>query len=400
VPDEAERFSLLIANPPYVRHHHLDRGEKARLGMASRRAAGVEPSGLTGLYAYFLFLAHPWMQRGGIAGWLVPSEFMVVNYGAEVRRYLTEQVTLLHLHQFDSADAQFDDALVSSAVVWIRNEPPPLDHEVLLTHGGSLLTPKRTRRMSLAALRARPRWNHLLDPAPAPPAPGTVALSDLVTIRRGIATGANSFFVMTREEASERGLPPEVLRPVLPSPRHLTETVIERDSDGHPQVGRSLVLLSCDLPTHEVQARYPALWAYLQQGVEQGIADRYLCGSRSPWYAQESREAAPILCSYMGRGSASSSPIRFFRNHSDALVTNVYLNLYPRPRLRRAMQDDPSIIETLWEALAGLDPGNVVRSGRTYGGGGSTRWSRTSWAGSASRTLRSRRRSRRCSEQT
>ena len=71
----------------------------------------------------------------------------------------------------------------------------------------------------------------------------------------------------------------------------------------------------------------------------------------------------------MGRGSADSAPIRFFLNRSDALVTNVYLNLYPRESLRRAMQADPSLIESLWRSLDDLDSASVVQNGRTYGGG-------------------------------
>ena len=368
IPDEAGRFDLVVANPPYVRHHHMESAEKRRLGDASAQVTGVRPSGLTGLHAYFLFLTHAWMARGGLAGWLIPSEFMVVNYGAEVRRYLTDRVTLIRLHQFDTADAQFDDALVSSAVVWIRNAPAPPGHTVEVTHGGSLLAPVRTVHMPLADLRRRTRWNDLFEEN-AQPELGTVALGSLFTIRRGIATGANGFFVMTRTQAQERNLPVEFLKPVLPSPRYISDTVIERATDGYPQIDRDLVLLTCNLPESEVRERYPSLWAYLQTGVEQGISDRYLSRSRSPWYAQEQRVSAPILCSYMGRGSADSAPIRFFLNRSDALVTNVYLNLYPRESLRRAMQADPCLIESVWTSLDTLDSASIIQNGRTYGGG-------------------------------
>lgn len=116
-PSRAERFNLLICNPPYVRHHHIVAGEKQRLKMRTRNACGVEISGLAGLYCYFLCLSHTWMADNGLAGWLIPSEFMDVNYGASVKRYLLDQVTLLHIHRFDPNDVQFGDALVSSAVV-------------------------------------------------------------------------------------------------------------------------------------------------------------------------------------------------------------------------------------------------------------------------------------------
>ena len=45
--------NLLICNPPYVRHHHLINGDKARLNVAVRLSLGINLSGLSGLYCYF-----------------------------------------------------------------------------------------------------------------------------------------------------------------------------------------------------------------------------------------------------------------------------------------------------------------------------------------------------------
>ena len=367
-PPEAERATLLIANPPYARHHHLDPAEKARLAALASRVAGVRPSGLSGLHAYFLYLCHAWMAPNALAGWLIPSEFMSVGYGGEMRRYLCEQVTLLQVHRFDAADVQFADALVSSAVVWFRNAPPPLGHTVRFSEGGTLDAPQRTRLIPLAALRSASKWPPR-DAAVVSSGDGaaTVSLGSLFTIRRGLATGGNDFFVMTEAEAEARSLPQAFLRPVLPSPRYVREAVIERSDDGGPAIERRRVLLDCDLSESTIEHAYPALWAYLQEGVERGISERYLCRSRKPWYAQERRAAAPFLCSYMGRGDAE--PFRFFQNHSDAIATNVYLNLYPRPFLAKALAADATLAEALWDSLRRLTPSELVAQGRTYGGG-------------------------------
>ena len=65
--------NLILANPPYVRHHHLDREDKERLQRLAKGMAGVEVSGLAGLYVYFLLLATAWMEDGSYAAWLIPS---------------------------------------------------------------------------------------------------------------------------------------------------------------------------------------------------------------------------------------------------------------------------------------------------------------------------------------
>ncbi|MGD0788900.1 MAG: class I SAM-dependent methyltransferase [Terracidiphilus sp.] len=123
VPDR--RFTLVLTNPPYVRHHHLSVTEKARLKTRLGESLSLDISGLAGLYCYFLLLCHDWMEDRGLAAWLIPSEFMDVNYGVTLRRYLTESVTLVHIHRFRPSDVQFTDALVSSAVVIFRKSPPP-----------------------------------------------------------------------------------------------------------------------------------------------------------------------------------------------------------------------------------------------------------------------------------
>ncbi len=154
----ADKFNLLICNPPYVRHHHLTLAAKAHLLQAVQRATGLKLNGLTGLYGYFLCLSHAWLADDGLAGWLIPSEFMDVNYGQPLKTYLLDQVTLLRIHRFDPTDVQFQDALVSSAVVWFKKTPPPLEHVVEFSYGGTLAQPAIAKDIPATVLRESPKW--------------------------------------------------------------------------------------------------------------------------------------------------------------------------------------------------------------------------------------------------
>ena len=139
------------------------REDKERLqGIASDRL-GVGISGLAGLYAHFLLLGDAWLADGGLAVWLIPSEFMDVNYGAALKTYLTERVTLRRIHRYCPSDVQFCDAMVTSAIVVFEKMPPPPGHEVLMSFGGPLSTPATSESVPLAMLR-RPRSGR---PSPA-----------------------------------------------------------------------------------------------------------------------------------------------------------------------------------------------------------------------------------------
>jgi len=124
-PSDNEKFNLVICNPPYVRHHHLTVNDKTRLRQLVISQTNYRLNGLAGLYCYFLLLTQSWMSPNGLAGWLIPSEFLEVKYGNEVKQFLLKNVSLLHIHRFKPKQTQFEDALVSSVVVWFRQENRP-----------------------------------------------------------------------------------------------------------------------------------------------------------------------------------------------------------------------------------------------------------------------------------
>jgi hypothetical protein len=363
------RFNLIICNPPYVRHHHLENDDKIRLQLHTQQASGIKISGLAGLYCHFLGLSHAWMADDGVAGWLIPSEFMDVNYGQAVKRYLLDCVTLLHIHRFDPNDVQFADALVSSAVVWFRKTPPPPGHKVSFTFGGSLLEPKITRAVSASALAHEPKWTRF--PVSGTRTRGGIPiLADFFKIKRGLATGDNGYFILPEAEIKERGLPMEAFNPILPSPRYITEDEVAADRHGNPKIERRLYLLDTKLPEEEIKHRFPALYAYLEAGKARGLHERYLCQHRSLWYGQENRPPAPIVCTYLGRGDTKSGrPFRFILNSSRATVANVYLAMYPTPPLARAMTLDHGLIRRVWQVLNEITPAKLLAEGRVYGGG-------------------------------
>ncbi len=365
--DKLPPRTLIVANPPYLRYQKIPTAYRLKLQERASVQMRMRISGQSSLYVYFLLLSHGWMKREAVAAWLIPSEFMETNYGAVVRKYLTERVELIRIHRFKPDKIQFENVLVTSAVVVFRNCPPNPGQTVMLSSGENLLNPEHTEHVTLSELINESKWKvpwlrrHTSSTLPP-------RIGDLFTVHRGLATGANTFFIMERSVAAQRGIPEVALRPILPKARALETDVIERENDGYPRVFPQLCLLDCELSKEEIEIMYPSLLNYLKTAPEKVLKSALVRG-RKPWYRQERREPSPFLCTYMGRGSNSCVPLYFIWNKSDAVASNTYLMLYPCKELGRLVTKQPDTLKKVFDLLKEIDSQDLLANGRVYGGG-------------------------------
>ena len=360
------QFDMLVANPPYVRHHHINNDMKVRLQSNVQRTTGIHISGLAGLYCYFMMLSAGWLRDGGLSCWLVPSEFMDVNYGEAVKRYLLHNVQLVRIHRFKPDDVQFTDALVSSCIVVFRNNKPAISEPIEFSIGGIVNNPEYIKIINRSDLKPTDKWTNFFTDEPKTDEP-QVTLGDFFKVKRGIATGDNHFFIIDQKIIDRYEIPQVFLKPILPSPRYIKGDRIE-STDGLPDIEHRQFLFSCSLPENVIKEKYPKVWQYISLGLERGVQKGYICSRRTPWYSCEDREPAAILVPYMGRSETNHRMFRFILNTSRAITTNVYLMLYPKPQYANCLKDDGVLVE-IWRKLNTIPTETLSRNGRFYGGG-------------------------------
>jgi adenine-specific DNA-methyltransferase len=432
---DAHKFDVCVANPPYSRHHHLTREHKQRLqrDVEAIVGGGARSSQLAGLHVHFTILAHRWMRQGGVGVWLLPAEFLNVNYGTILKQYLLTCVTLVRMHRFDDTDAQFDDALVSSIVLVVRYDRPPAPtaaasaaaaaaatdtDTIRLTRGGTLLLPHAStlvpRRLFDAAQKWCPLFSSDMTPSPSigaavlasasasASASAVGILGDYFTVKRGIATGCNGFFVLSADDVCTHKIPAQFLLPVVPAPRDLRAvTHLDRGPDGFPSNVARRAIFSSTMPPADVQRLHPHVWAFLLDGERRGIHQRYLCSKRTPWYSQTRREPAHFLINYMGRRRAAgaragagagagagatgtaaaeteteteTSVFRFVSNESDAIALNSHLMIYLKKSYADALETYAparrrATLDQLRAGLEAIGARAMIDGGRVYAGG-------------------------------
>ena len=72
----------------------------------------------------------------------------------------------------------------------------------------------------------------------------------------------------------------------------------------------------------------------------------------------------------MGRNlTKRDKPFRFILNRSQATAANVYLLLYPKAALAKALASNATLGWRVWEFLSGIGTATLLGEGRVYGGG-------------------------------
>ena len=361
-------YNLVFANPPYVRHHHLSSYDKTRLNNAASKITSHKFSKLTGMYCYFMIMAHCWLEEDGIGVWLIPSEFMDVNYGVALKRWLMQEAELLHLHRYRPEKGLFGDAMVSSCVVIYRKSSTHSTTGVRFSYGSSIGASEIFQDLPQHKLAATDKWSQYAQHGLPELDDECTTIGDFFNIRRGLVTGNNKYFVVDRMQAEKYSIPTDLLSPILPSARHLPDDILT-DPSGVPYIERPLFLFSSRLSTARLLNEYPDAARYLQLGLSQGVNEGYICRTRTPWYNVEHIAPPPIVCTYMGRRSQDTSPFRFIRNHSNAVINNSLLGLYPKPTLQQAIKNRQTNYNEIMQQLRSIPPEKLIARGRVYGGG-------------------------------
>lgn len=352
--------TAFIGNPPYVRHHDLSPAMKAWAADAGRRL-GHPVSSLSGLHAYFFMATALHARPGDYGTFITSSEWLDVGYGAAIRHLLLNGLGGLSLTAFDPRSTAFDDVMTTAVVVSFEAGAHPATMRLGMVSSTDELAEPVGFPVKREIMAAASRWTALFarastDAAVHPIATGApIRLGDIARVHRGQVTGANRFFVMTRERATELGLL-EWCRPAITA----AEDVL--DAAGVIRDTATRKLLLC--PPKELDRKaHPALDRYLRQGETRqpgepvALMDRYVTRHRTPWWHLGKIPAPPIVASYMARRAPA-----FAVNPDRLALLNIGHGLWPREELSEVELDD------LVSHLNGLSAG-FRGGGRTYHGG-------------------------------
>jgi methylase of polypeptide subunit release factors len=368
----------VICNPPYTRHHHIAPALKDKLQAFFKSRLYLDVSRQGTLAFYFLLKLIAEMPDGAPGAVIVPMEVLDARYGKAAKRVLCQHTTVSALIHFSPQMNAFHKVDVGATILLFRKgyeKQNRVSHLLLnaLPQTDELLACLETTRsgthdLPFGSLVIQPQ-NELLEVskwfsvasaeslnADWQTSGLVVPLKALAKVVRGIATGANEFFVLPAQKVQQYSLEPYVVRTVHRN-REIQDIILD---DTRWQTlaneGRCVWLLYLNDEDVSADSR---LRAYLAEGEAAGFNRRSLVQTRKKWYAMEQREIPPIFFTLLTRGNP-----RFILNRAGVRPINMFLLIYPN---RNMISADAT--ELLWALMnSSFSLSRLHSVSRTYGG--------------------------------
>lgn len=220
-------FDVSVGNPPYISSHNLKIEEK-NIYLERWRDMGIKIDGRASLWAHFLIHAIQLISLEGRLAWVLPGSLLQADYAIQVRKYLStvfEEVICISMEErFFLQEGTEEDTVILLAKNKIVQGP---DKPLYFAKASSIEELEKiidcwdSNKWSGKYVTARPAYlyskdstvdlyNTLCDKEEV------VELGSLVSIKLGVVTGDNSFFIINEEKKKSYCIRSNYLKPVLP----------------------------------------------------------------------------------------------------------------------------------------------------------------------------------------
>ena len=222
---EIPGFSVIVGNPPYVRHEDVPTSTKGARTRPPKNARApplsprdgfdVPKTSDLGCYFYYRSLGH--LAEGGRLGFISSDGWMHSDYGQALQRAILDNAEIASI--VVPAFRVFGDADVNTAVVLLRRGRPARGGSVELARARSVddfarMRPDSVSRVVQGTMEPG-NWNALFQGAVAKPSVPLLRMDEVGTVRRGVVTGHKDFFVLDRDAVAENSIDPEYVCPLV-----------------------------------------------------------------------------------------------------------------------------------------------------------------------------------------
>lgn len=317
------RQDNIVCNPPYMRFQRFV--NRKEVGQAFEKNLNLRLPGYINSASAFLIKSLSELNGSGRLAYIMPLEFLNTGYGRVVKERLISGRHLRAIISIQCEKEVFPDAITSAGIILYdaARTFSHVDFHVLssISDLQMILKCKPANRVPASSLDPTSKWLAHFSPGEILACDdGFVPLSFYGRFHRGIATGANKFFVLRPSQAEELNLNSRELLPCLTKCNQIKKPFFaELDYAELVRRDQPVLLFSANAAGPSAHAR-----EYVSSGESRGYHLRYLTRTRRPWYKTEERQPSPLLI-----GVFSRNGYKVVRNTSNAITLTCFHGFQP-----------------------------------------------------------------------
>ena len=318
------QYANIVCNPPYLRFQKFHNRET--VFKAFRDRLGIRLSGYTNIASAFLVKSITELAPSGRMAYIMPSEFMNCGYGEQVKECLLRGGHLDSLIEVECEREAFDDVTTSVCII-LYDTAKSADGVAFrkiksLAELPDVLARPPVCTMPACRLNPADKWEKLFVSEEHRLKPNMRLLhrlSDYGRFSRGIATGANAFFILSKSDIAKNGLADDSYVPCITKSQQVKRlTFSDNDFAALAENDAPVFLFSPGKHPDEASCKY------IKFGESREFDKGFITRHRTPWYKTETRIVAPLLVNVFSR-----SGYKVVRNYSSALSLTNFHCFYP-----------------------------------------------------------------------
>lgn len=322
---DAGKFDGIICNPPYMRFQKFLKRHDILPKIEEK--TGKKLIGYSNISSVFLVKSLKELKVNGNLAYIMPFEFFNTGYGKEIKKSLLENHLLKQIIIFGNEKEIFPDATTTVCVLLCKNDGKKETIKILQIKRNdeidniSDISKVYQREIEPSDLPSNKKWTPVISSLFSEQGSlnGFCRLALYGTVTRGIATGANEFFALTKSKIEKWNLNDNnICKCITKSPQIRKAVFTEHDFN---------ILYNADKPVHCLDVKDHDNYEiknYIKEGEKLGYHERYLTKTRNIWYKIENRKPAPILFGVFNRGR-----LKVIRNFTTAINFTCFHSFYP-----------------------------------------------------------------------
>lgn len=309
---------IIICNPPYNKFQEIPKRNEYIELFAKKYEISI--SSYSNLCVYFLVKSLFDLKDNGKCVYIIPYEFLNTGYGETIKKFLLESKFLKSIYKFDSNISIFDDALTTSCILLFEKKEHNNIEFVCVNNLDEIKTRtfQQIQSYSYLDLDYTQKWSLYFKSKPMVQYRNLVNFDRFARVKRGIATGGNAFFALSKEQVESLGLSQDVLvKCICKSPDVKVSIFQEKDFSDLLLSNKKVYLFD------GTKAKIVNDYNYISFGEKNKYHKSYLNSHRNPWYLLEKKQTAPIWISVFNRNG-----LKVVRNETSAKNLTTFHGIY------------------------------------------------------------------------